>query len=175
MHHDPLRSLVTLRAKLASYALDLAAMRLQVLLKANFNPAQPRVPVGQREGGRWTRDGGGVHLVADQRPPLRRIHPDSTYDQDPKAKRSFEFWSQQSTEAIVESLRPGAEEPLIVTPDGRVWQGNTRIRILEERGYDVGSLPRVPRDPDPKAGPRSSPGRGGGRGLPLPPRPKPFI
>ena len=175
MQNDPLSTLVTLRAKLTSYALDLAAMRLQVLIKANFNPAQLRTPAGHTGGGRWTREGGGVQLVADHRPPLRRIHPDSTYDQDPDARRSLDFWRQQPTDAIVESLKPDAKEPLIVTPDGRVWQGNTRIRVLDERGYDVNSLPRVSRDADPKSGPRSGAGRGSGRGLPLPPRPKPFM
>jgi len=37
------------------------------------------------------------------------------------------------------------EEPLIVSEDGMVWQGNTRIAILQERGFDVNSLPRVPK------------------------------
>ncbi len=26
--------------------------------------------------------------------------------------------------------------------DGRVFQGNTRIKVLEERGYSVNDLPR---------------------------------
>lgn len=44
-------------------------------LKAGFNPDQPRVPAGSREGGRWT-DGGGATRVAgndgpgDGPPPL---------------------------------------------------------------------------------------------------------
>ena len=168
MHHDPSPSLITLRAQLAGHAFDLAAIRLQLVLKANFNPGQLRLPAGQTGGGRWTSDGGGsVQRVADRPPPLRRIHPDTTYERDPKAKRSYEFWSQQPTDRIVESLRPGEDEPLVVMPDGRISQGNTRTRVLEERGYDVNSLPRTPH-PDLKTGPRRSGGRGGGGGGPPP-------
>ena len=75
-------------------------------------------------------------------PPLRRIHSDSTHIQDPTAQRSLDYHRQRSTEEIVESLQPGASEPLSVKPDGRVVQGNTRIKVLEERGYPVNDLPR---------------------------------
>jgi hypothetical protein len=51
-----------------------------------------------------------------------------------------------STDDIVKSLRPGSAEPLIVKPDGRIFQGNTRILVLEERDFDVNSLPRVIRE-----------------------------
>ena len=34
-------------------------------------------------------------------------------------------------------------ESLMVKPDGRIFQGNTRIEVLEERGYPVNELPRV--------------------------------
>jgi hypothetical protein len=37
---------------------------------------------------------------------------------------------------------PGGSEHLIVKPDGRVVQGNTRIKVLGERGYPVNDLPR---------------------------------
>ena len=36
----------------------------------------------------------------------------------------------------------GAVQPLIVKPDGTIIQGNTRIKVLEERGYPVNDLPR---------------------------------
>jgi hypothetical protein len=170
MLHGRTSQITTLRAQLTGHAFELAAIRLQLLLKANFNPGQLRIPTGQPGGGQWARDGdGSVQRVADRPPPLRRIHPDSTYDRDPKAKRSFEFWSQQPTDRIVESLRPDTDEPLIVRPDGRISQGNTRIRVLEERGYDVNSLPRTPH-PDLKSGPGRQGGRGGGGGGLPPPR-----
>ena len=76
-------------------------------------------------------------------PPLRRIH-DSVYEQDPDARKSLEYHRTRTTEEIVESLRPEPDnkEALRVKPDGRVFQGNTRIKVLEERGYPVNDLPR---------------------------------
>ena len=82
------------------------------------------------------RSGGGL-------PPLRRIH-ESVYEQDPNARKSLEYFRTRPTEEIVESLRkiPGRVEYLIVKPDGRVVQGNTRVKVLQERGYPVDDLPR---------------------------------
>ena len=78
-----------------------------------------------------------------QLPPLRRIH-ESVYEQEPDACKSLEYHRTKSTQEIVDSLRPipGGSEHLIVKPDGRVIQGNTRIKVLEERGYPVNDLPR---------------------------------
>jgi len=53
-----------------------------------------------------------------------------------------DYWRRQSTADIVKSLEPGHLESLKVTPDGRVMNGNIRIKVLEERGYDINSLPR---------------------------------
>jgi hypothetical protein len=78
-----------------------------------------------------------------QLPPLRRIH-EAVYQHDPDARKSLEYHRTRPTEEIVESLRPalGGSEHLIVKPDARVVQGNTRIKVLEERGYPVSDLPR---------------------------------
>ncbi|MBK9952785.1 MAG: hypothetical protein IPP10_15120 [Candidatus Competibacteraceae bacterium] len=73
-------------------------------------------------------------------PPLKRIHSDDTTKSGNSS--SYNYWSNKSTNEIVRSLRPGQEEPLTVKPDGRVYQGNTRILILEERGFNINSLPR---------------------------------
>jgi hypothetical protein len=77
------------------------------------------------------------------RPPLRRIH-EAVYEQDPDARRSLDYHRARPTEVIIESLRPrpGNKEQLTVKPDGRVVQGNTRIKVLQERGYPVDDLPR---------------------------------
>lgn len=74
-------------------------------------------------------------------PPLQRIHPDATY-QAGSAKLALEYWRNQSTDAIVRSLAPGSREALRVKPDGRIMNANTRIKVLEERGFDIASLPR---------------------------------
>ncbi len=79
-----------------------------------------------------------------RRPPLRRIHGDALYEQDSDARRSLEYHRTRPTEEIVESLQPGKDGSLKVKPDGRVFQGNTRIKVLEERGYPVHDLPRDP-------------------------------
>jgi hypothetical protein len=58
--------IATLRARLDGLRVLTAAVRLQLAIKANFNPAQLRVPAGQPGGGRWTRDGESVQFVADK-------------------------------------------------------------------------------------------------------------
>ena len=55
---------------------------------------------------------------------------------------ALEYWRQQSTVDIVQSLQRGNVEALQVKPDGRIMNGNTRIKVLEERGVDIHSLPR---------------------------------
>ncbi|HEX8068510.1 MAG TPA: hypothetical protein VF546_01065 [Pyrinomonadaceae bacterium] len=80
-------------------------------------------------------------MSSGQRPPLRRIHPDETLETG-AGRFSLAYWRQRETAAIVESLRPGQSEALRVKPDGRILDGNVRIKVLEERGFDVDSLER---------------------------------
>lgn len=131
---------------------------------------QPRVPAGSgRESGQWTSGDGARQQYAqasEPPPPIRRLHPDETYEMDQKAKRSLEYWRQQSTEQIIQSLEPraGNKEALTVKPDGTVVQGNTRTKVLEERGVDVNSLRRAPFDDIEMFLPQiRTPGGGGGR------------
>jgi RHS repeat-associated protein len=70
-------------------------------------------------------------------PPLKKLHSDSTL-----SKTSLDFWRKKSTQEIVDSLRPGNPDALRVKPDGTIMNGNTRVTILQERGFDVNSLPR---------------------------------
>jgi hypothetical protein len=49
-----------------------------------------------------------------------------------------------ATEEIVASLLRQDDEPLRVKPDGRIFQGNTRVKVLKERGYPVNELTRFP-------------------------------
>jgi hypothetical protein len=74
-------------------------------------------------------------------PPLRRIHSDETLETG-TSHITLEYWRNQPTTAILQSLQPGNIEALKVKPDGRIMNGNTRIKVLEERGVDVNSLPR---------------------------------
>jgi hypothetical protein len=104
---------------------------------------------------------GGFHLV--ERATLSGLHriglhgdPEAAIMIDDGAGRnliSIDFWHlrrwrQKSTEEIIQCLEPrvGNQEALTVKPDGTVVQGNTRTKVLEERGVDVNSLPRAPFD-----------------------------
>ncbi len=80
-------------------------------------------------------------MSSSSQPPLRRIHSDQTIESG-SSRYSLDHWRQQPTSVIVDSLRPGQPEGLLVKPDGRIMNGNTRIKVLEERGYDLDSLPR---------------------------------
>jgi len=59
LHRFKSRQKVRLAYQLATATFLLRAYTLQILLeeRANFNPDQPRVPRGNRYGGRWTKPG----------------------------------------------------------------------------------------------------------------------
>ena len=78
---------------------------------------------------------------AIQSPP-RRVHSEQTLTSG-YGQYTYAYWLGQSTQDIVNSLQPNAQDPLTVRPDGTVLDGNTRLLILEQRGYDVNSLPRT--------------------------------
>jgi hypothetical protein len=54
-------------------------------------------------------------------------------------KVSYDFWSNQSPQTIIDDLLNGAEK-IVVGADGRVWNGNTRLLALQDMGYDVNQL-----------------------------------
>ncbi len=80
--------------------------------------------------------------------PLRRVHADRIYLVR-RYKISLEYWRRQPTEKIVNSLKHrtsdhGYQVFLKVRKDGLVLQGNTRLKVLEERGYNLDLLHRYP-------------------------------
>lgn len=77
----------------------------------------------------------------EDHPPLQRIHSDETLESG-ASRFSLAYWRQQKTEEIIESLRPGKSEALKVKSDGRILNGNVRVKILEERDFDVNNLER---------------------------------
>ena len=83
--------------------------------------------------------GTGQWLVHNCAAPLRSLH-----GKDAVSQTSIEYWSRRSTDEIIDSLGPDAAEPLRVKPDGTVMDGNTRIKVLRDRGVDVDALPRTP-------------------------------
>ena len=94
-------------------------------------------------GGHVDDDGDDEDDKAVEEPQLslKRIHSAATITSGLN-RFSYDFRQQQSTDDIVQSLRPGADEALRSKPDGRLINGNTRIKVLEERGFDVNALPR---------------------------------
>uniref|UniRef100_UPI00211ED1DE RHS repeat-associated core domain-containing protein n=1 Tax=Bradyrhizobium sp. SRS-191 TaxID=2962606 RepID=UPI00211ED1DE len=71
---------------------------------------------------------------------LRPLHSEDTITRGNKS--SYDYWSKQDNQAIVDSLQPGLPESLKAKPDGTIMNGNTRYYILRNRGYPVDSLPR---------------------------------
>jgi hypothetical protein len=74
-------------------------------------------------------------------PALRRMHGDAIY-QIGSARSSLEYHRRQTSDWIVASLLPNQQSALRVTADGLIKNGNTRIKILLERGFDVNTLSR---------------------------------
>jgi hypothetical protein len=74
---------------------------------------------------------------------LRFLHPESRLRDSP----SYEYWSQQPTDDILKSLAPGDPDGLLVNESGGILDGNTRTLVLEDRGYDINTLPREIQQP----------------------------
>jgi len=54
----------------------------------------------------------------------------------------LEIFRALSTEALVDSLKPGRVGSLKARPDGTMIDGHHRIKVLRDRGIDVDLLPR---------------------------------
>lgn len=53
----------------------------------------------------------------------------------------LEFFRKLTTEALVESLIPDTAHGLKSKSDGTIMDGNHRVKVLLERGFDVDNLP----------------------------------
>jgi hypothetical protein len=69
--------------------------------------------------------------------PLKELHPASSLSR-PKLNR----YAKLTNEEIIESLRPGQPGSLKARRDGTIMDGHHRIKILQDRGIAVDSLPR---------------------------------
>ena len=76
--------------------------------------------------------------VEESHPSLKRIHLDATITSGSN-RFSYDFWRQQATDDIVQSLRPGADEALRSKPDGRIIKV-TQESSLGGRGFDVNAF-----------------------------------
>ena len=76
-------------------------------------------------------------------PLLKSLHPDSSL-----SRVKLDQFDRLSNRQLVDSLKPGQQGALKVKPDGTMIDGHHRIKILQDRGVDVNSLPReiIPKD-----------------------------
>ena len=51
-------------------------------------------------------------------------------------RKSYEHWMKQDAATIVNDLLNGRQR-IIVDGTGRVWNGNTRLLALVDKGYDI--------------------------------------
>ena len=63
--------LLRLMSDLAALRVQLAFIKLDLVLRRKYRPDQPRVPAGNPDGGQWTSEGGGAGSTAVSR--ARRI------------------------------------------------------------------------------------------------------
>ncbi len=70
-------------------------------------------------------------------PPLKFLHAGSAIIQT-----KIHRFSRFTNDELVQALKPGQSGSLKTRPDGTVIDGHHRIKVLQDRGYDVDSLPR---------------------------------
>ena len=70
-------------------------------------------------------------------PLLKSLHPDSSL-----SRAKLDQFDKLSNRELVDSLKPGQPGALKAKPDGTMIDGHHRIKILQNRGIDVNSLPR---------------------------------
>ena len=63
------------------------------------------------------------------------LHPDSSL-----SKATLDSIRKMDTDDIVKSLKRDGLQPMRVKPDGRVMNGNHRLKVLKERGFDTDTL-----------------------------------
>jgi len=139
-----LQELIAIRANLSANAFWLAALRLHRLVgKANFNPNQPRVPRGNREGGQWTRDGGPhtpssrSELVFDEEgnPKLPEKRPDA-----PQVRNSL---SKQLAKWVVQNQAGVRVALAIINASRWIHENGPAIRSYLDSPKALGELQRA--------------------------------
>ena len=70
-------------------------------------------------------------------PSLKSLH-----DLESMSQPKLAGLRRLSTDALIDSLKPGQPAALKVRPDGTVMHGDHRLAVLRERAVDVDALPR---------------------------------
>ena len=95
------------------------------------------------KGGQLAGIVGGFVTGEGELEALQFIHSPGVIE----AGENFTSLSELTNEELINSLAPGAENPLSVSSDGRIFDGNTRAYILQSRGVDINALPRTSYQP----------------------------
>jgi len=66
---------------------------------------------------------------------LKLLHSENAF-----SRKTLEGLRKLSNEELVKSLTTPGDQRLMVKPDGTVMQGNHRVKVLMERGYDTSKL-----------------------------------
>jgi ParB-like chromosome segregation protein Spo0J len=70
-------------------------------------------------------------------PPLKQLHPESSL-----SRPKLILYAKLTNEEIIESLKSGQLGSLKARRDGTIIDGHHRIKVLQDRGIGVDSLPR---------------------------------
>jgi len=70
-------------------------------------------------------------------PPLKLLHSEAVL-----IKLKLEYFRTISTDELIKSLKPETTNALKTRSDGTIMDGNHRIKVLRERGFEVDGLPR---------------------------------
>lgn len=152
---DSERERRALRHEIAKFRLDWELFKFALKGQKAFNPDQPRVPAGGREGGRWT-DGEGSTDFGGQR---RRDGRGAGTPLQQQVRLELATARAQQALARVRDLDPNWRLPQSVTRSGSL-EGTIRAKEAEAQAADARYLEllRGGSDPSDRALPRHSTG-----------------
>ena len=129
----------TLRRQLAILATETKLIRLQQSLDRKYDPAQPRAPAGQSDGGRWVSDGGvGGSRLTDRPSTGQTLR--SSIDNGSTSGRSTREETVTNNGARILSLRIRSgrgewdDQHAVVTPDGesRIFENSGDVQTIRD-------------------------------------------
>jgi hypothetical protein len=146
----PLSELIELKANVHVSAFRLASLRLRELLrKANFNPNQPRVPRGYREGGQWTQDGAGTSSTPRQ-PELRTDkagRPELPKERPAFSRYRYAYARQVAAWLLRQSLETQLALPIVIAESTHwIYENAPAIWSYLDRPKTLWELQRAARD-----------------------------
>ena len=119
---------------------------VQLAIKAGFNPGQPRVPAGNRDGGQWTSSGGSaggglVHLVSSRRQAVQvrvgRSYQPATPAQSMRLANAS-AWARNARDRVREIEPNWKPRPsLMETVEGPIRALEAAAREADARYHDL--------------------------------------